>query len=57
MNKPQRIAANELDFAVEEALQRIASANELTEAECKQITGGLDAATPGMISPDLPWDL
>ncbi len=56
MNKPQRIAAAELDLAVEEALQRIASANELTEEQCLQITGGLASATPGMIQPDFPWE-
>ena len=45
--RPQRIEARDLNLAVEEALQRIAQASELTAEECKEISGGFSDALTG----------
>lgn len=42
-HRPQRIAADEVDLAVEEALKRIGQANELTKEELDVVNGGLPA--------------
>ncbi len=52
--RPQRLDVQDVDLAVQEALQRIAQANELSEEECQRINGGLGSATAGRISPEDP---
>ncbi len=53
-NRPQRLAANDLDLAVQEALARIAQANELSQEECMNISGGFGSATSGKVAAQDP---
>lgn len=52
-NRPQRIALDQLDSAVDEALMRVAQIEELSAEELNQVSGGsvlgsvLPTAEPG----------
>ncbi len=39
VNRPERLAIENLDSAVHEALQRVAKAHELSKEECQAVTG------------------
>lgn len=41
VDRARRIDLHDLDIALAEALQRVSDANELSQAECAAISGGL----------------
>lgn len=41
MTRPQRLAIADLDLALEEALNRVKQAREMTAEECAEVTGGV----------------
>ncbi len=52
--RPQRLAVQDVDAAVQEALQRIAQANELSAEECMHINGGLGSSLSGRAAVEEP---
>lgn len=43
LNRPARLAVNEIDNAVELALKRVAEAHELSREECAQVGGAVSS--------------
>jgi len=51
-NRPQRISPDQVDSAVDEALERVEKATELSESDLDKASGGMvPPATIGLISP------
>ncbi|MES2297644.1 MAG: hypothetical protein V4582_11415 [Pseudomonadota bacterium] len=56
IKRPQRLALAELDVALQEALQRVAQAQVLSQDECNSVSGGIAVSAGRITEPVVGTD-